>query len=436
MEEQWQVDRARLRRLYQENPSWSYRRLAEEVGYSERWVKKWLKRFKAAEPTDQTVLKSQSRRPKHIRPAITQAVVDRILNIRDEPPLYRVPGPLAIKYFLHKQAQDPPLDDYLPTSTSTIWRILDENQRIYRPTRPKREPLPETEPMEVWQIDFKDVSSVPAVMDGKQQHVVETLNIVDTATSILVDNPARLDFNAETVIRSLASLLKQRGCPRQITFDRDPRFVASTSSGDFPAPFVRFLACLGIKADICPPHQPQRNGYVERYNRTYKYEAILVYHPETFQQVLDMNLDTKHHYNYQRPHQAQHCANLPPCLAFPQLPTLPSVPETIDPDHWLETIDGHLFKRRVNASGTVQVDKSKYYIGRAYQGRLVVLRVDAASQQFVVELANEPLKTIPIKGLQQKPMSFAAYLDFICAQALSHWRLYLHKRRHYLPLAV
>lgn len=436
MEEQWQVDRARLRRLCQENPNWLYRRLAEEMGYSERWVKKWLKRFKGASSSDETVLKSQSRRPKRAGSPLAPAVIERILKIRDEPPLYRIPGPVAIKYFLHKLEKEQPLNDYLPTSTSTIWRILDKNQRIYRPTRPEREPLPETEPMQVWQIDFKDVTTVPPEVDGKQQHVVETLNILDTATSILVDNPARSGFNAETAIRSLAILLRQRGCPRQITFDRDPRFVTSASSDDFPAPFVRFLACLGIKPDICPPQRPQRNGYVERYNRTYKYEAILVYQPETLDQVVDMNLDTKQHYNYQRPHQAKHCGNLPPCVAFPQLPTLPPVPETIDPDRWLETIDGYLFKRRVNASGTVQVDKSKYYIGRAYQGRLVVLRVEAATQQFVVELANEPLKTIPIKGLQQAHMSFEAYLDFICEQALSEWRLYIQKRWQYLPLAV
>ena len=436
MEEQWQVDRARLRRLRRENPGWSYRRVAEEMRYSERWVKKWSKRFDGADPADEIVLKSQSRRPKQAGSPIEAVVIERILSIRDDPPLNRTPGPVAIKYFLHKQEKEHPLNCYLPTSTSTIWRILDEHQRIYRPSRPEREPLPQTEPLEVWQIDFKDVTTVPAELEGKQQHVVETLNILDTGTSILVDNPARLDFNAETVIRSLATLLNQRGCPRQITFDRDPRFVASASSGDFPAPLVRFLACVGIKPDICPPQRPERNGYVERYNRTYKYEAILVYQPETLEQVLDMNLDTKYHYNYQRPHQAKHCGNLPPCLAFPQLPTLPSVPETIDPDRWLQTIDGHLFKRRVNAAGTVQVDKHKYYLGRAYHGRWVVLRVDAVNRQFSIELAHEPLKTMPIKGLQHGQMPFDKYLDFICEQAISNWRLYLQKRRHYLPLAV
>ena len=209
-----------------------------------------------------------------------------------------------------------------------------------------------------------------------------------------------------------------------------------TSTGDFPSPFVRFLACLGITPDICPPRQPWKNPYVERYHRTYKYETILICRPESYEQVIDMNLDEKYDYNYHRPNQAKSCGNRPPRLAFPDLPALPPVPEMIDPDRWLETIDGELFTRRVNAAGAVQVDKHKYYIGRAYQGRSVVLQVDAAHQQFNVELANKPLKTIPIKGLEHRRMSFEEYLDFICQQAVSAWRQYLRKQRHYLPLAV
>ena len=49
-----------------------------------------------------------------------------------------------------------------------------------------------------WQIDFKDVSSVAADADGKRQHVVETLNIIDTGTSVLLDAHVRPDFTAET----------------------------------------------------------------------------------------------------------------------------------------------------------------------------------------------------------------------------------------------
>ena len=149
-----------------------------------------------------------------------------------------------------------------------------------------------------------------------------------------------------------------------------------------------------------------------------------------------MNLNIRYHYNYQRPNQAKSCGNQPPRLAFPQLPTLPALAETIDPDRWLEAIEGDLFKRRVSQAGTVKVDKHRYYIGRAYQGRLVVLRVDAANKQFVVELNSEPIKTVPIKGLYHGQMSFIAYLDFICEQAVSAWRQYIRKHPYYLPLAA
>jgi hypothetical protein len=41
------------------------------------------------------------------------------------------------------------------------------------------------------------VSSVPADPDGKQQQVVETLNIGDLGTSVLLDAQVRTDFSAE-----------------------------------------------------------------------------------------------------------------------------------------------------------------------------------------------------------------------------------------------
>lgn len=435
MEEQWQVDRARLRELRQQHPEWGKRELAQQIGRSLSWVKKWCKRLAAATSDDQKVLKSRSRRPKRSGSPIEQAVIQRILAIRDEPPggLRRIPGPAAIKYYLHQQEQQEPLGCYLPTSTSTIWAILAKHQRIFRPGPIEKEPTEPTLPLEVWQMDFKDVTTVKPEPQVKKQHLVETLNIIDTGTSILIDNPARQDFNAETVIRTLAQVFVQHGCPKQLTFDRDPRFVASASSGDFPAPFVRFLACLGIKADICPPQRPDMNGFVERYNRTYKYEGILAYLPDSFQQVLDMNLDVRYHYNYQRPNQARSCANQPPRLAFPDLPDLPPPAEIIDPDRWLQTIDGKLFKRRVSKAGTIMVDKQRYYIGRPHHGRLVLLRVDASHKQFVVELLGQSLKTLPIKGLYHASLSFAAYLDFICQQAVSAWRHYLRTHTHYSP---
>jgi hypothetical protein len=115
-----------------------------------------------------------------------------------------------------------------------------------------------------WQMDFKDASTVPAEPDGKQQHVVEVLDIVDMGTSLLVAAQPGEEYRTETVLPVLAQILEEQGLPDQITFDRDPRFVGSPHGCDFPSPFVRFWLCLGVLVTICPPRRPDKNAFVER----------------------------------------------------------------------------------------------------------------------------------------------------------------------------
>src|SRR5712691_4583007 len=64
------------------------------------------------------------------------------------------------------------------------------------------------------QLDFKDASSVPADPDGKQQHVVETLNILDKGTSVLIASYVRPDFTAETALQALAHTFATHGLPQ------------------------------------------------------------------------------------------------------------------------------------------------------------------------------------------------------------------------------
>lgn len=67
--------------------------------------------------------------------------------------------------------------------------------------------------MKHWQIDFKDIRSVPGDPGGKRQHVVETLNIIDRGTSILLDAHVRSDFTAETALEALALMVCQKRLP-------------------------------------------------------------------------------------------------------------------------------------------------------------------------------------------------------------------------------
>jgi hypothetical protein len=105
-----------------------------------------------------------------------------------------VPGPRAIRAFLAQDADLRAAGVTPPRSTSTIWQILTRHGRIARHPARAHEPLVPPPPLTSWQIDFKDVSSVPAGPDGKRQHVVEALNCVDCGTSLLVDAQVRADF--------------------------------------------------------------------------------------------------------------------------------------------------------------------------------------------------------------------------------------------------
>ena len=196
---------------------WSVPQLAQQIGRSISWIKKWRRRLRAAPPEEDTVLASQSRARQHPPPSLSQLVIERILAIRDEPPahLHRVPGPDAILYFLQ---QDPELQAAgvaPPRSSATVWQVLRRHGRIPQRRRPAHQPLELPPPLTSWQLDFKDVSSVPSELLGKRQHGVEALNCVDCGTSLLVSADVRADFTEETTLTAtaVADLLQAHGRP-------------------------------------------------------------------------------------------------------------------------------------------------------------------------------------------------------------------------------
>ncbi|BCL79940.1 transposase family protein [Ktedonobacteria bacterium brp13] len=432
--------RANLYTLHQRHPEWSHAELAAALGSSTSWVEKWLKRFREelaqAIPLEH-ILQGHSRARKTPSPTTLPEVVQEILAIRDPPPegLRRVPGPEAIHYYL---ARDPLMLFFqLPLpSCKTIYRILKVNDRIALRKQPIHEPVERPAPMSCWQIDFKDVSTVPADPDGKRQHVVETLNVIDVGTSVLLDAHVRSDFTAETALQALASTLAKHGRPQQITLDRDPRWVGSPAGSDFPAALIRFGACLGIDIQICAPHHPQQNGFVERYHRSYQEECLALDRPETLEQASLVTQTFVQHYNKERPHQGLACGNQPPLTAFPSLPSLPALPPIVDPDSWLNQLDGLHLERKVDRHGMVSLDLKRYYVSSHLVGHHLVLHLDA--QRRCVHILHEQclIKEIPLRGLVGHALSFEQFLTHMLHQARAQARLRSLQERRYRMAAV
>lgn len=417
MEEQWQADRAMLRRLLVTEPAWTTSAYAAAIGRSVAWVRKWKRRVQGTALRDRAVLASHSRARKTPVPRVDPRLVERIIAIRDQPPqrLYRVPGPKAILYYL--SCEEPPEGLHWPRSIATIWRILRAHGRIAVRPRAQHCPLPRPAPLEEWQLDFKDISTVPPDLEGKHRHVVETLNTLDAGTSLVLKAQVRPDFTGETTLAAMAEVLRDCGLPTLVSIDRDPRFVGSPGQRDFPAPFVRFLLTLGIAVHSCPPRHPQENAFVQRYHKTYEYEGIRVFKPRDVEQSCAVTADFVTYYTRERPHQGLSCHNLPPRVAYPTLPLRPSVPLVVDPDRWLSVYDGHCFSRKVQQGARVSVDGYPYYVASALIGQVIVLRLDAGAREFVVVEHGGDGQRLPLKGLVQRLLSFEDYVAFMVEEA-------------------
>lgn len=418
------ADRAHLRKLLRAHPTWPYQEYADQIGRSYAWVKKWVKRLSAASPGDETVLWNRSSARKHPPPPLHPAVIERILAIRDSPPenLRRTPGPKAILYYLHRDQEVLAQGLRLPRSTRTIWVILRACGRIAEPGRRISVPIERPAPLTSWQLDFKDASSVPADPDGKQQHVVETLDIVDTGTSMALTIEPGEDYTAETVFAPIVQTLRQYGLPDVVGFDRDPRWVGAASGSDFPSPFVRFWQCLGVEVYICPPKRPDKNAFVERFHRSLGSECLDKYQPTEVGQVREVTSAYHQHYNWERPNQAITCGNQPPRVAFPELPTRPALPEVVDPDRWLRAVQGERYARKVKRDGRVVLGEQYYYIQKALAGQRVVLEVEAEMGELVVWQREVPIKRLALKGLVNQPLEFEAFVEQLRQEAHTKWK--------------
>jgi transposase InsO family protein len=412
--------------------------LAATVGGSESFVKKWLARFKQATTNDWTLYQSCS----HVRhtppPSTPQPVIERILALRDEPPnhLRRVPGPRTILAFLHHDPDALALALPLPRSTRTIWKVLHQHGRSATDLPHLHQPLTPPAPLMEVQADFTDIGSVRPDPSGKRQHSVEACFFLDVGSRHIPYAEVSANFHAETALAAVIQLLRRTGLIGQLTFDHDPRWVGSPSGRDFPSALIRFLLCLGIEPNLCPPRRPDLKGYVERLIKSYRTECVRRDQPATEEAAREVTEAFLEHYHNERPHQGRGLDNQPPRVAFPTLPTRPPLPAIVDPDRWLVSIHGQAFARTVQPNGSVVVDHHHYYIKQSLAGRRVVLVVHAPEQRFNVLLGREVIKSVPVKGLVGQPFPFETYAERMLEEARSEYRRWLQQQRrlHQLQL--
>jgi hypothetical protein len=165
------------------------------------------------------------------------------------------------------------------------------------------------------------------------------------------------------------------------------------------------------------------NAFVERYHRSYQEECLALDQPTTLEQERSVTENFQQHYNFERPNQALSCGNQPPRTTFASLPSLPALPRTVDPDGWLQELDGLHLERKVDAHGMGSRDLKRYYVSSQLVGQRVVLHLDAKQRCLHVLHEQHPLKSLPLQGLGGQHLSFEQFLTHMLHQARAQTRL-------------
>lgn len=171
-----------------------------------------------------------------------------------------------------------------------IYRELELNMRIKPKKRLVREkPEPLAVPMninECWSMDFMHDS----LEDGRTYRL---FNVIDdfNREGLCID----VDFSlpALRVIRALDQVIEWRGKPKMIRCDNGPEYI----SGVLQA----WAEDRGIQLLYIQPGKPQQNAYVERYNRTVRYDWLGQYLFESLEEVQEYATRWLWHYNHERP---------------------------------------------------------------------------------------------------------------------------------------
>src|SRR5260370_2579986 len=188
----------------------------------------------------------------------------------------------------------------LPRSTRPTGKIWRAAGRIAQP-RPGF-PAPEEHRSLSVELkrEFKDVVQVAPLATSQQAHAVEVLDAVDVGTSRWRLGEPSAAYTAETVFTPLVQLLTQLGLPERVRFDRDPRFLGSTSLRDFPTPFVRLWYALGVPPVVNPPQRPDVNAFVARLHGTIEREYRQIHLPGSLEETRERLPLFQHHYTTDR----------------------------------------------------------------------------------------------------------------------------------------
>jgi putative transposase len=101
---------------------------------------------------------------------------------------------------------------------------------------------------------------------------------------------------ASRVVRVLDQLVELYGRPQAVRLDNGPELTAET--------FTAWCRTNQVEARFIQPGKPDQNGFIERFNRTYREEVLDAYVFESIAEVQQLTDEWLRSYNEERPFHA------------------------------------------------------------------------------------------------------------------------------------
>ena len=183
-----------------------------------------------------------------------------------------------------------------PWNHKRVYRVYCElglNLRIKPHARIERDkPLPlnpPDDPNTVWSMDFMHDN----LTDGR---AYRSLNILDDFNREFLSAEIDLSLPTTRVITALEHIIEWRGAPKVLRSDNGPEFISKEMS--------QWAESKGIILWFTQPGNPQQNAYIERFNRTMRYELLNAELFSSIEEVQERATAWQWLYNNKRPSMA------------------------------------------------------------------------------------------------------------------------------------
>lgn len=376
----------RIRAIQRYHRGESLTTIARSMGYSPRWIYKWIRRHQERKEGAHWA-QGRSKRPGGNSRQIPDETVEAVKLVRLN--LYNQGlfcGAQAIEWELEELGIDP-----LP-SLRTINRILSRHELTHRRTgryesKGRKYPkLPGQMVNEVHQIDYVG----PCFLKGPVRFY--SLNSVDLATGRCAISPV-LSKAGQYTLDAIWSSWCRLGIPQNVQVDNELVFYGSRQYPRGMGILIRLCLLNDVQPWFIPVAEPWRNGVIEKFNDHFQAGFLrrVVMRGENELRRKSLAFEHTHNTRYrysklkgQTPQAALKRSNLK--IRFPQSLSAPRHPLPKPGKGRYHLV------RFIRSDGVLDVFGEKYTLPPEATYEYVVATVDVASQKLIVQIEGQTLE--------------------------------------------